>query len=401
MLGPPSLTYPAWSVRYPGCYPRPRAGNGWYVHATEDVKDLYTREGPFATVYLDGSRNTESGTHEVELRWRGLRGELAERGADEATLGVLEAAALDPDAPGRHGRILVAAGGQLLLDEPLHEVPATSTAAWDALPDVLPYLAERGNDIPHVVVVADRTGADIDVVLGEHTVVSQKLQGEDQHPIHKTRRNQWDERHFQNRVDNAWGENALDVAHAVVRHVEDVSAELVVVAGEERATALLSGDLQKLLPPGVAVAHVDAGGRAAGASAEALHEAVRDEVRKLVWRRRRELLEHLQQNLGRERFAAAGVRDVIDALRKAQADTVVLSDDRSSPLTAWIGPDPLQVATSAEELRDMGVAEPEQVRLDAALVRAVTGSGARLEVTPNGHQYLPEGIAALLRYDDA
>ena len=34
------------------------------------------------------------------------------------------------------------------------------------------------------------------------------------------------------------------------------------------------------------------------------------------------------------------------------------------------------------------------------LVRAVVGTGAQLAVTPNAHDYLPEGIGALLRYDD-
>jgi hypothetical protein len=47
----------------------------------------------------------------------------------------------------------------------------------------------------------------------------------------------------------------------------------------------------------------------------------------------------------------------------------------------------------------MGVSEPAKDRFDAALVRAAVGTGARVVLTPNAHNYLPEGIGALLRYD--
>jgi hypothetical protein len=44
------------------------------------------------------------------------------------------------------------------------------------------------------------------------------------------------------------------------------------------------------------------------------------------------------------------------------------------------------------------VPEPKQARFDAALVRAAVCTGARLLVTPDAHQYVPQGIAAILRY---
>lgn len=371
------------------------------MHVTDELRDVYTHGGPFATVYLDASRDSEKAPHELTLRWRSVRGELAAKGADEPTLTALEAALLERvDAPGRHGRILVGTEGSVVLDRPLPQPPATPVADWAPLPDVMPYVAAMSTEVPRVVVVADRTGADLDIVPGSG-VLHETIEGDDQHPIHKTRRNQWNERHFQNRVDNAWEENAREVAEVVVRHVREIKALLVLLAGDERAVALLRHDLDALLPPGVAVAVVEAGGRAPGASEEALEHALRDEVLKFGWRRRRELLEHLSQNLGRGEFAASGVTQVLDAVRKAQVDTVVLSDDRSSTLTAWIGPDPLQVGTSPDELQAMGVDDPQQVRFDAALTRAVVGSGADLEVTPNAHNFLHEGIAALLRFQDA
>jgi hypothetical protein len=108
----------------------------------------------------------------------------------------------------------------------------------------------------------------------------------------------------------------------------------------------------------------------------------------------------MQQNLGRAEFAVAGVADVVDAVRRAAVDTVVISDDPSSTLRAYIGPEPVHIGLTEDELRALGVDDPQEDRIDAALIRAVIGTGARLVVTPNAHHYLPNGIGALLRYDD-
>jgi peptide subunit release factor 1 (eRF1) len=154
-------------------------------------------------------------------------------------------------------------------------------------------------------------------------------------------------------------------------------------------------------PPGVTVRVVEEGGRAAGSSTEALQAAVHDAVLQQVWRDRREVLEHLEQNLGRREYAVAGVAPVVDALRMSQVDTLVISDDPSSPLTAWVGPNPTDFGLDESEAAATGVTDVQHDRLDAALVRAAVGTNVRLVVTPGGHGYLPEGIGALLRFETA
>jgi len=71
----------------------------------------------------------------------------------------------------------------------------------------------------------------------------------------------------------------------------------------------------------------------------------------------------------------------------------------------WIGPEPTHLALDAEELRAMGVAEPQQVRADAAIVRALAGTGASLVLVDPGQVDPAEldgsGIGAVLRYADA
>jgi hypothetical protein len=85
----------------------------------------------------------------------------------------------------------------------------------------------------------------------------------------------------------------------------------------------------------------------------------------------------------------------------AQVDTLVISDDPSSPLTAWVGPGLTDFGLDEAEAEATGVTAVQRDRLDAALVRAAVGTHARLVVTPGGHAYLPEGIGALLRFQTA
>ncbi|HEX8628120.1 MAG TPA: peptide chain release factor 1, partial [Catenuloplanes sp.] len=99
--------------------------------------------------------------------------------------------------------------------------------------------------------------------------------------------------------------------------------------------------------------------------------------------------------------ASGGLAAVVSALQRAQVDTVLLVDDPSSTDTLWIGPAPMQVATSADELRAMGVEDPVEVRADAALLRAVAGTDAALVLVGPGEAPLPHGVGAVLRYADA
>jgi hypothetical protein len=348
------------------------------------------------TVWLDATRSTESGAHEVHLRWDDVRSHLAPDVKPELLDRV--GAAIEADrTPGRHGLLLVAAGDDVLLIEPLREPPAVSSGSVAALPRLMPYLADRSQDVPHVVVIADRTGADILTVSATGVTDTRSVDGPSTYPVHRTGRDDWSERHFQLRVENTWEANAKNVADEARRRVNDISARLVVVAGDVRARQMIADDLGS--NHGFVVRAVEQGGRAAGSSSEALEKAVRDQVLHQIWHERREVLEHLQQNLGRREYAVAGVGAVVEALRAAQADTVILSDDPSSTLTAWIGPEPMQFGMDDAEAAAFGVTDVQHTRFDSALVRAVVGTGAALLVTPGAHDYLDGGIGALLRFD--
>jgi hypothetical protein len=359
-----------------------------------EVTRLYERPGPFATAYLDATRTTELGAEQVRLRWQALRSTLLHAGADEATVAALDDSA-EERISGEHGRVLVGAGGETLLAASLPHPPIRPLARWAPLPHVMPYLAQQGPRIPYVVVLADRGGADISTSSGTTTTVT----GSHGYPHRKTSTSDWSEQHFQQRVENSWAANAREVAAVVAEDAARVRAAVVMLAGDPRARGLLRTELPTFLDPDVEVVQLSKGGREPGALHRELDGAIEGVLLQRALRDRDRVLARLGAALGHG-LAVTGVGDVVAAVRRGQVDTVVLAEDPSSTLHAWIGPQPLQLALVEDELPAMGVAVPQRDRLDAALVRALAGADASLLTVSPDDVTLADGIAALLRYTD-
>src|SRR4051812_39104307 len=164
-----------------------------------DLARIYPVEGPFATTYLDISRDSEDAAKAIELRWRDSRRELAAHGADEATLAAMDSVVGERGEPGRAGQVLVGASGRLVLDVRLPEPPAREWATVAPLPAVGPPLAEAPAELPHVVVVVDRVGADITAV-GPGGERDRTVTGETW-PIQKVHAGGWSERRYQASVE--------------------------------------------------------------------------------------------------------------------------------------------------------------------------------------------------------
>lgn len=351
----------------------PRGSSAGYEHA-----------GPFATAYVDATRAAERGAEEVRLRWLGLRTVLAAGGAGEATLLAMDDAVAADRTPGEHGRVLVGAGGDTVLDAALPRAPIRPQARWAPLPHLMPYLAQLGPRIAHVVVVADRAGADVFAATAA-TAAAETPSTAD-----------WSERHVQQRVESDWAGNARQVAAVVAGLLARVEAGLVIVAGDGRARARLRVDLAQVLPPGTDVVDVPEGGRHNGVTDAELLDAVHGVLVHRDVRERERTLGRLREGQGHG-LAVQGLGPVIDALRHAQVDTLVLVDKPSSRVHAWIGPEPTQFARDADELHDLGVDTPQPDRLDSAMVRALAGTSAALLTVPPDDLSLPDGMAALLR----
>ncbi|MGN6333468.1 MAG: baeRF2 domain-containing protein [Motilibacteraceae bacterium] len=363
-----------------------------------DLAPVSTATGPFASAYLDTTHTTPDADTLIDGRWRAQRARLAEQGADEATLAAMdEVVGFDPQHPGPQGQAVVAAGGRVLLVEHLPAPPRREVARWSTVPHLMPLVVQRASVVPHVVVVADRIGAEV-TAYGPGGEAHEEVEGSDLY-IRKVQAGGWSQRRYQDTAEEMWKHNADQVAQRVDALVKETGARLVVAAGDTRALVALEEHLGEAAK--AVLVRVEEGGRAEGADREGLQRHVERLVAEVAAREELALLDRFREQRGQMSRAVEGLAGVVEAARKAQIDTVLLVDRPDSTATLWAGAEPLALGTSAEEVRALGVDEPFEDRADALLVRALAGSDASLVVVPGEEEPLLDGIGAVLRYADA
>ncbi|MFL6122096.1 Vms1/Ankzf1 family peptidyl-tRNA hydrolase [Actinophytocola sp.] len=353
-----------------------------------NLRRILDHPGPFATVHLDASHDTENADHELELRWRTARDELAAKGADEKTLAALEEVVREP-AVGRAGRVLVAAGGEVLLDQWLTDPPPVPTARFGPLPYLLPLVELDAGRVPYVAAVVNKIGADVRAVDADGVVRTEHATDGEDYPVHKVRGGGWSALHIQRNVDQTVHRNALQVAEELARLVDDVGARLLAVGGDPQAVAELRSVLSRRCEdifaevPGRREADDDFDGWVSDLAAE----RARAEQEALV-----------------ERFAGAvadadglavrGLAEATAALREHNAEAVVLGDVADA--TVWVGAEPMTVALTEDELRATGVEQATEVRADEALPAFGVLVGA--EVVSTRGLPVEDGVGVLLRH---
>ena len=363
------------------------------------LRPLYERSGPWVSIYLDATRTSEDGGHEVGLRWQALRGRLAEQGADEATLDAVSAAVEQhPYQPGRYGLAIFASDGEVAYIEELSAPPPADEAWFEPLPHAMPLVVQRGEHIPYVRVVADRTGADLEAFSVDGTQRRRRVSGGETFPIRKVQAGGWSHRRYQQAAEEAWKRNAGDVAAAAVDLAEAVGAEVVVVGGDVRAVQMFGGQLPRRWQD--RLVRTDAGSRHAGADESGFEDVAVQAVADLSDRHTRDAIERYEAQRGTG-SASTGLADVVTRLQRGQVDTVLLIDDQSSTDVLYVAPDdPTLVDVDPEVLRQSGVPDPRRVRADSALLSAIACTGADLVLVGEGEVKLDHGIGAVLRYAD-
>lgn len=317
------------------------------------IRPLYDHPGPYASVYA-----ADSGATTVSS--------LA--GAGPATRQAIERELSAAAGP----RALFAAHGTVVLSEGLPQGP--TLLRWSPLPHVTPMLAARGENVPHLRVIADRTGAELTVVGSgspRHPVA-----GSAPWPLRSTARGGWSRR-VEEPAEEAWARAAA----MIDEQVRGIGAELVVMAGEPRPRSAVMSRLNTRSADRVLM--VEHGGRTDRGRFARDAERVLD-----GWleRRRTELLGRCLDGSG-----ATGLGRVARVLREGRAHAVLLPGELSQAM--WIGRGGAQLALSADELRRRGVQEPVRERADAALARAAAMTDAELWFCPE----LTEA-AAVVRY---
>ena len=356
----------------------------------DSLRRLYDGTGDYVSVYLDASRAAGDAPEAVALRWRAARERLSGAGADGATLNALARVVTDPAyaAPGLAG---FASAGAVTFVASLPSRPAREISRYAPLPHLMPLLAQRPPPAPHVQVLADHAGGEVVAVRALHDVTKQEVAG-DNWPVHRAKVGGWSQARYQRSTEEAWAENAKELAAAVTTAAAQIQAEIIVIGGDIRARSLLLEHLSTPLRDEAVI--VD---REVGADSGLMATAAEDAVRAWADRETRRRLDDFRAQQGTGR-ATEGLAETLAALRDGQASDVFIADDPSSTDRAWIGPAPAEVAASEDELRERGVDQIAEDRADAAIIRAAAGTGAELHLIPDGEQPPRHGIGALLRY---
>ncbi|RJK93808.1 Vms1/Ankzf1 family peptidyl-tRNA hydrolase [Vallicoccus soli] len=362
------------------------------------LSDVYAAAGPVATVVLETSRDSATGAHEVELRWRALREQLAGAGAPDAVLEAAEALALEVQREGgAASRVLVVgAEGDVRLDE---TVPARldDTATWGELPALMPFLVHRAREVSAVVVLTDRTGADIRVRAPRSALDGKEVTLDSgRYPIHKTGIGGWAALRYEHSTENAWDQSAKDVAQQVDELVALTGAELVAVGGDVRAVQLLEEHLGQRA--GAALRHLEHATRGAELDDQRFEESLQALLQDSGASRDSEVLHRFVELRERHDRATEGLAAVVEALRQAQVDTLVLTEESRDEHLAVFGPAPTDLALEAGELTALGEQDLRRAPVLDVLLRAAAGTDARLLVTDEARLALGGAPAALLRW---
>jgi hypothetical protein len=365
------------------------------------LESVFATSGPVATVCADVTHTSATADTELELRVRAITQRLTEQGAPAPVADTVRTRLLEGNAGGEAGTLrgralVVAADGDVVLDQALTDAPRREVAEWSAQPDLLPVLRQLPGRVPHIVVLTDRTGADITFMGGpgqaheEETVEGETFQ------IHKFPGGGWSQHRYQHNVENNWIANADEVAARIASMARRLSPRFVLVAGDVRARQILTdragGEWADL------IVTMDEGGRAAGADREPVDRRMNELIAEHEAREAAAVLEQLQ-SAGAHGLAVSGTGAVVEALRKGQVETLVLADEPGDG-TLLVGRSPLEVGVDQHDMDALGT-HGQVVPADRALLAAAVASAAAVVVVPRSAVPDDVPVAAVLRYTDA
>jgi hypothetical protein len=360
------------------------------------IRPVVEHDGPFVTLHVEAGRASEDAAQQREARWTTISHELERlkcpQSLQEDIRGRLDEV---PRVPGEARRTIVAGQEGVLFDD-LQAGHSHLPEGVDhgPLPDFSGWLALADQALPFILVVADRTGADIEVhqAAMEPPTQQETVTGETFY-ITKVAEGDWAHKQFQQSAENTWHHNAGLVVEAVTSLIRKHRPRAVLVAGDVRARS----DIVEMLrsqgsnADDLSVLSVEAGGRAAGASSEALWDEVREHLAALQGERDAELASRLDEARGRGEGAVHGVDEVMRALEEARVDRLVLDvprvQENAVDLTAYPG---LPVPASARA---------SEVTADRALVAGAALTDAQLSLLP-ASMGRGGGVSALVRWNE-
>ena len=358
-----------------------------------DLAELVRRTGPFLSVFLNTERHVANAAQLSQTRWKTVRTDLPDKIVSEALL-----ERIDEIVPEAHlegdGLVVIADAQEILHVEHGPALGRNDGATWGPVPGLLPIIRWRQSEPTYVVVMTDRTGADLfGFRRGSHELHAE-VEGEHD-VIRKVQAGGWSQSRYQQRAEDSWEQNAEQVAERVTRLVDQIKPEFVAVAGDVRAVALLRGSLPERVRELVHVIEKEIPRKLE--ESDPLPEDVWALAEQHVRERGEALLARFEEERGQHDKAVEGVEATARALAMAQVAVLLIADGSEDDRQLWFGPDPALLAPNDQELKELGVDSPDHGPAKDVLTRAalVTGAGVRVMEDSN---VVNEGVGALLRW---
>jgi hypothetical protein len=360
------------------------------------LRDTLAHEGPFVSVHMDASHDTEDAAKVADLRWRAVRERLTELETPTVTISALADAMSRQPPTGKAGRLLVAAGDTVLIDEYLAGPPAQPEVRLSTLPYLLPLATWSEREIPYVVAVVDQTGADLLAVDERGDVRTEEVEGHG-YPVHKVRGGGWAHLGVQRHTEEMVKRNITDVAAEVAGLARRIDARLIILAGDGPTRSQLRQALPETCQRMTAeIEH--------GRPEDPSHHTVDRDVADLLAEQHRVERDAMLERLhGAEShgLAVQGLRDTTAALRDGNVEVLLVDSRDIGDRTVWTGTDPAMIAVDRNDLHAIGVSDRIEARADEALPAAAIAIGAEAfaAVGDQPHLELTNGVGAVLRHN--
>jgi len=341
---------------------------------TTTLTPVLTKPGPYATVLVDVSEDSETGRQQHLARVRAACDELATQGAPTDVIERV-AAVLDEQtsAPAPVARLVVSTPEEIVYDELAMLRQDRTITSWDPLPDLTAWAAHRDAQVRFVLAVLDHAGGEVS--LWDSDVPEPREEttagGEVQY-IHQVPVGGWASIEVQRTSENVWRHNAEDVVAEVRRLAAAHTPDAVLIAGDPTSCGIARRELTNLQAP---VTVLPTGQRHSDGGDEALHQAIRESLHQIVIARRMSLVERARESMGKGSGIAIGVRDVTDALVQGQVETLLFDPARAAEL---------QFDPRDHPGLSFGAASVEgPVRADEALIAAAVLTEAEIVALPS------------------
>jgi hypothetical protein len=337
---------------------------------TDRLTSIYSDPGPFASPYLEVSRDQEQGDRVVELGVRAVAGELSAQGAPSAVVDeVKERLLRSTGQPAPISRCVVATERGVKFDELTRSHHAKPVTTWGPLPDVAMWLSDASRQIPFILALVDHEGGDVTTYAADAMEPQREASvGELSKYEHKVRGGGWSHLNWQRSAENG--------------------PAVVILAGDERSRSLVTQHVPDTIPAELVV--LDRAGRPVDGGDDALAEEVESALRDVVVTRQLKIVHELKERMGQGHSMAIGVRDVADALVRGQVDQLLLDPQAAAGFT---------LRPSDHPGLALGINAPdEDLRADQALIAAACLTDTDIAIATAGTMG-GAPVAALLRWN--